>query len=86
MSSPTSKEDNATTIGLGTGLGVGLPLLLALCVSLWLLYRAQKKIKALGSRHQTVGSEPRNQDDINKWQPTQEIDGRHIHEVPAVRP
>ena len=86
ISAPTSKKDNATTIGLGAGLGVGLPLLFALCVSLWLLYRAHKRIKVLGSRHATAGSEIPNQGDFTKWQPPQEIDGRRVHEVSAVRP
>jgi hypothetical protein len=60
ISSPNSEKDNATTIGLGTGIGIGLPLLVALCVSLWLLYRAHKRIKVLGSHHITATSEIQN--------------------------
>ena len=85
MSSPSFKNDNATTIGLGTGLGVGLPLLLALCVSLWFLHRAQKRIKVLGTGNNSPRIEIQNQGDSTKWPLSHEIDGRYVYEVPAAK-
>lgn len=87
--SPQSTEsNNATTIGLGTGLGIGLPLLSALCVSLFLLWRAQKKIQALQSGHQVARSELQDHahPDPVKWQPKHEMDTQYVYEVPGSRP
>jgi hypothetical protein len=42
------------------GLGVGLPLLLALLAALFLIYRSDRKLKALRNQHKSVDNSPSN--------------------------
>jgi len=82
-SSASSGSDKSTTVGLGVGLGVGLALLAMLIPSLFLLYRAHKKIKALRDGYQMTGGEMESQPRPNNWQPNHEADSADVYEAPG---
>jgi hypothetical protein len=83
VANPNCSSENRD-LGLEVGLGVGLPLLFALLIALFLLYRANKKLKALDrpQHYYSNTTASHGMQERNQWT-TDAMKKNVVHEAPT---